>query len=101
MDKHYRFEKKLAIILCLVVLFLSSFSMGYLVYADSHHCQGQHCPVCLIPQTAESTVKQLSLGLLPVSGAILSWTAAVVLWMAGCFEVMQKTPVKLKIRMND
>jgi hypothetical protein len=98
---HHNFKKVIAFFLVLSIFSVLIFSQLYIVSHLSHKCSGNDCPICAKIQNAEAAIQKIGSMLQTivclmvfayVSSGILSITNQINLF---------KTPVEMKVRMND
>jgi len=90
---------KMALGLILVLSVLLAFSF---IAVEAHHeCLGEECPICTCLDECVSTVKAFC-NSLPVLSAVLAAFSAVVLCSLAVSEgLVFKTPITVKVRMNN
>lgn len=102
MFKKQNDHKKIALLLCICIIFVSLSGIFFTVSHANHHCIGHSCPVCLHIQNIDKVLKQLGLFLCSL---------ILIKIMQACYLIFKLvliqpyladiTPVSLKVRLDD
>jgi hypothetical protein len=94
-------KSKIAIYMAVCILFLLLFSELFINTHREHNCTGIDCPICAEIQFAEVTIQQMGSAI----------TAVFILFISACLIAsavsitnpiyILKTPVDMKVRIND
>lgn len=57
-----RTRKRSAMILCVMFILVTWFSLFYVAKEENHICTGEDCPICACVRQVEQTIKNLELG---------------------------------------
>ncbi len=94
-------RKKLALLVSVVFVVVTFFSLFYVTKEQNHHCVDQDCPICACMHQAEQALKTLEDGFaeLVVSLTILIMAVGLI---AGEFTTLLKNSlITQKVRMNN
>jgi len=72
------------------------------VALESHHdCEGEACPVCACLEECVDNIKGFSNSLPILSAVLAAFTAVVLCSLAVSEGLVYKTPITVKVRMNN
>ncbi len=87
----------LAVFLLLAIFFYESFVVTHI----HHDCVGDNCPICLEIQMVEGMIQQIGLALIGFVCILAGIHYAIEYLSRTNLVPLFRTPVKLKVRMND
>lgn len=93
-------KKNIAVIACVLFVFVTLASLFYIAKEENHQCTGEDCPICACVRQAEQIVKNV--------GTAVSYSVATDLMLvritdvltAGCLGVLCTTLVSQKVRLD-
>ncbi len=94
-------QKKMAVIACLVLLFVTFASLFYIAKEEIHDCTGADCPICACVRQAKQTLKNLGNCLQSMFCAAMYLVAKSVLLTATLIYICTASLVSQKVRLND
>lgn len=94
-------QKKIAVIGCLVFLFVTFASLFYIAKEEIHDCTGADCPICACVHQAKQTLKNLGNGIWSMFCAVMYFIAKSVLLTATLIYICVTSLVSQKVRLND
>ncbi|RDU23788.1 hypothetical protein [Anaerosacchariphilus polymeriproducens] len=97
MDK----KRMLTCFLVIVILFLPIFSHGFIIKHLNHHCTGEKCPICAAIKRAEALINEIGSAIPTVLLLIVFFCFSAVCLPIKNQIFLLRTPVKLKVRMDD
>ena len=86
-------------VICVLIFVLASSSFIVVNEAD-HECTGDGCPVCVLIQQCENTIKVFGTAVLAVFVSIFLNAALTLLTSETADCIVRHTPVSLKTRIN-
>ena len=87
----------LAVVLLAVVLI----SSWYIAEEAGHDCTGENCPVCETIRQCETVLRHVGLGVLLAVSVVIPTVLHSLSGSLRAYELPQRTPVSLKVRLND
>ncbi len=94
-------KQRLAFLLCCCVIFVTAFSFAYIVQELDHDCAGTNCTVCDQIHQVESAYQQLLSDGFSVFFITLLFISYLIKFTTSIFSYVFKTPVSLKVKMNN
>lgn len=94
-------KRNLAVILCMMLIFTTLFSLFFIVEETNHHCSGQDCPVCACMHQAERTLRSLDGGIFHQTAFIPFCACLLLLPLFQIFCLPAVSLVSQKVRLND
>ena len=94
-------KRMIAIIISLTIVFVTVFSLAFIIAEADHDCAGEGCPICQSVGTAEDSLKKISSSVLL---AAVSFAALFVIVKYKKFvigRVATTNPVLLKVKLSD
>ena len=94
-------QKKTALTICIVLVFITFASLFYIVKEENHDCTGEDCPICVCLHQAEQVLKNLGAGKseAQITGMIQLFVSFV---LSVCYVMFCATSlVSQKVRLND
>ena len=95
------YKKIITAILAASVLFILLFSAFFVAEHVDHDCTGDDCPVCACLQQCEMMLRGLESGMTAGAGIYLSVLFLMIYISSVCYIVAGKTPVSIKVRLNN
>lgn len=89
-----------ALLLCVCFVLVSACSVWLLANHAGHHCEEDHCAVCLWVDHTFQLLKQLRGGVYPAMHQLIVLITAISAAAAAARFLPCRTPVSLKIQMN-
>ncbi|WP_051599147.1 hypothetical protein [Metaclostridioides mangenotii] len=101
MKKSIKIINSLAITMCIIFIVIYLLSSFYILEEANHNCVGDTCQICVHIQEVENTLKQLSTGLMPITGGLLFISVYLkLLFYANSYKATS-TLITLKVRLNN
>ena len=94
-------QEKMAVIGCLVLLFITFASLFYIAKEEIHDCTGADCPICACVHQVKQTLKNLGNGLRSMFCAVMYLVTKNVLLTATLIYICTASLVSQKVRLND
>lgn len=94
-------QKRLAFLICVTFIFVTFFSILFIVEESDHDCRGENCPVCACIYQAEQTLKQIGTGVAEAAVPALITEQFALASACVVLIVPFTTLVKQKVRLND
>ena len=94
-------QKKTALTICIVLVFITFASLFYVVKEENHDCTGEDCPICVCIHQAEQVLKNLGTGKseAQTTGMMQLFVSFV---LPVCYAIFCATSlVSQKVRLND
>ena len=94
-------QKKTALIICIILVFITFASLFYIVKEEKHDCRGEDCPICVCLHQAEQVLKNLGTGKseAQTTGMIRLFVSFI---LPVCYALFRATSlVSQKVRLND
>ena len=95
------YKKFIAGILAASVLFIMMFSVLFIAEHADHDCTGDDCPVCACLQQCEMMFRGLETGMTAGAGVYLPLLFLIISVSLLCHFVAERTPVAIKVRLNN
>ena len=95
------YKKTIAAILAASVLFILLFSVYFIAEHFDHDCTGDDCPVCACLQQYEIVLRGLETGMTAGAGVCVPTLVLMIYVSLICSSVAGKTPVSIKVRLNN
>lgn len=94
-------QRTTALIVSVLILMISLFSIFFIVEEGNHDCTGQDCPICACMQQAEQVIRNLGTGLYAAETGVLIVSLIYGLAISIDEAISVLTPVNQKVRMNN
>ena len=85
-----------ALMLCVLVL-----SFVFVAVEADHDCAGGDCPICMLIQQCEQTIRSIGGGFSLAGFSILLISFCVASVLMRCISILCYTPVSFKTRLNN
>lgn len=94
-------RKRSAMILCVIFVVVTWFSLFYIEKEENHICTGEDCPICACVHQVEQTIRDLGTGADPLGGifTVVMCFLAVHTWNS-C-QIPATSLIRQKVRLND
>lgn len=93
-------QKNIAVIACVLILFVTLASLFYIAKEENHQCTGTDCPICACVHQAEQIVKHAGTAAVYIVDACLGFARKTVLFTVGCLCILSMTLVSQKVRLD-
>lgn len=94
--------KKIASLLLITILFLVvMLSTFFIANEIHHHCDGDECPICILIEQCENTLKQIKYGFVNYYKFALFLLIISIVHISHIFYLIEDSLVSQKIRMNN
>lgn len=90
-----------AIFLILAVILFLLVSTYFIAYEADHECTGEDCPICVLLQISENSLRQLGSGAPAAAAASSLFVLMLVMQIFTCESITLPTPVSRKTRLNN
>ncbi len=90
-----------ALILSLLLSAVVLFSAFYIVAEAQHECSGEDCPICVCIHQCERTLRQIGQGIVYFAAVFAAAVLTFLLAFSPVDSFLRKTPVSIKVRLND
>lgn len=95
-------QRIIALAALLAVVFVTYFSMLFIVNEQNHHCVGENCPICAALEKAESTLKTLHSFTLSACVTVFAVSIFFMPVLNGIFsDISYSSLVTQKVRMDN
>ena len=88
-------------ILCVIFIVVTWFSLFYIEKEENHICTGEDCPICACVHQVEQTIRNLGTGADPLGGifTVVMCFLAVHTW--NFCQIPATSLIRQKVRLND
>lgn len=101
MKNNIKIRNSLALTVCITFIVIYLLSSFYIFEETNHNCVGDTCQICVHIQEVENALRQLSTGIMPITGVLLVIGAYLnLLFYANSYKATH-TLITLKVRLNN
>lgn len=94
-------HKKNTVLLTLLLLISVLFSLYYIAMEADHDCAGEDCPICIFLALCEENIRTIKTGILLIAACIFTFHGLTALIPVRKTDIPLRTPVSLKVQMNN
>ena len=96
-----RTRKRSAMILCVMFILVTWFSLFYVAKDENHICTGEDCPICACVRQVEQTIKNLGTGADLPDGTFVIFTCILAAHAWDLCQIPAMSLIRQKVRLND
>ncbi len=98
---YYKQQKQKSFILALILILCILFSICFIILEAEHDCTGEDCPVCISLAQCEELIQKFGLWSVFIAVCKKLFSPHIVPFIGNMIRLSAKTPVTLKIQLNN